>query len=92
MRKNTGTKPKTTEQRRNVDDDEGSKISNRSRAAWVGFRPGEIVSLQDATTRQHIVGAVETKTDDGLIIWIRDDLNDRKAYHFDDCLSARALG
>lgn len=38
-----------------------------------------------------VVGSVETKTSDGLIIWIRDDLNDRRAFHFHDCEAVQLL-
>jgi hypothetical protein len=68
------------------------KVDNESEMAWRSLRPGNVVSLEDATARQHVVGSVDARTDDGLIIWIRDGLNDRKAYHFDDCLSVRLLG
>lgn len=59
---------------------------------WRLLSPGDVVSLEVATTGQQITGSVDARTADGLIIWIRDELNDRKAYHFEDCLSVRLLG
>jgi hypothetical protein len=58
---------------------------------WTGFSPGDVVSFQEARTGQWVVGSVESKTCDGLIIWIRDDLNDRRAFHFHDCESIQLL-
>jgi hypothetical protein len=58
---------------------------------WTGLVPGDVVSLKEARTAQPIVGSVESRTRDGLIIWIRDDLNDRRAFHFHDCESVQLL-
>lgn len=58
---------------------------------WTGLTPGDVVSLKEARTGQSIVGSVESRTRDGLIIWIRDDLNDRRAFHFHDCESVQLL-
>jgi hypothetical protein len=58
---------------------------------WTNFSPGDVVSFQEARTGQWVVGSVESKTRDGLIIWIRDDLNDRRAFHFHDCASIQLL-
>jgi hypothetical protein len=58
---------------------------------WTCLGPGDVVSFREATTGQWIVGSMESKTGDGLIIWIRDDLNDRRAFHFHDCESVQLL-
>jgi hypothetical protein len=58
---------------------------------WTHFSPGEVVSFQETRTGRWVVGSVESKTPDGLIIWIRDDLNDRRAFHFLDCESVQLL-
>jgi hypothetical protein len=58
---------------------------------WTHFSPGDVVSFQEARTGQWVVGSVESKTPDELIIWIRDDLNDRRAFHFHDCESVQQL-
>lgn len=53
---------------------------------WTGLDPGDIVSIRALGNRAY-VGTVEQRTKDGLIIWIRDDLNERKLFHFHDCKS-----
>lgn len=53
---------------------------------WTGLDAGDVVSLRTLGNRQY-VGTVEQRTKDGLIIWIRDDLNERKLFHFRDCQS-----
>ena len=51
---------------------------------WTSLRPGDIVALV-SHTKQKLMGTVETGTEDGLIIWIRTELNERKLLHFHDC-------
>lgn len=57
---------------------------------WTGLSPGDVVSLRGHNT-QECVGAVESRTSDGLIIWIRDDLNERRMFHFRECQSVRVI-
>lgn len=57
---------------------------------WIGLTPGDRVSLRLLGNQDH-VGTVESNTNDGLIIWIRDDLNERKLFHFRDCQPVRLL-
>ena len=57
---------------------------------WTGLAPGDVVSLHGTDTQDH-VGTVETKTSDGLIIWIRTELNERKLFHFRECQSVRVV-
>lgn len=59
-------------------------------AIWTGLAPGDVVSIQGLDTKDHI-GTIESKTSDGLIIWIRDDLNERKLFHFRQCRSVRLI-
>lgn len=53
---------------------------------WTGLNSGDIVSLRTLGNRG-LVGTVEQRTKDGFNIWIRDDLNERKLFHFRDCQS-----
>lgn len=57
---------------------------------WTSLAPGDVVSLQGSDTQDY-VGTVETKTSDGLIIWIRDELNERRLVHFRECQSVRVI-
>ena len=61
-------------------------------SVWTSLRPGDVVSLRWLGT-QDCVGTVESRTSDGLITWIRDDLNERRLFHFHECqaLHARRL-
>jgi hypothetical protein len=53
---------------------------------WTELDSGDVVSVRTLGNRGY-VGTVEEKTKDGLIIWIRDELNERKLIHFRDCVS-----
>jgi hypothetical protein len=57
---------------------------------WPELSPGDVVSFRVHRTGD-CVGLVESKTSDGLIIWIRDDLNERRLLHIHDCQSVRLL-
>jgi hypothetical protein len=57
---------------------------------WTSIMPGDVVALRVAGNQDY-VGIVESSTNDGLIIWIRDDLNERRLFHFRDCQSVRLL-
>lgn len=57
---------------------------------WTGLAPGDIVSLR-ANNAQSYVGMVESKTNDGLVIWMRDEINERRLFHFQDCRSVQML-
>lgn len=57
---------------------------------WTGLEPGDVVSVQ-ALGNRGCVGTVEERTKDGLIIWIRDDLNERRLFHFRDCRSVALI-
>lgn len=57
---------------------------------WTGLSPGDVVSLRGFGT-QDCVGTIESRTSDGLIIWIRDDLNERRLFHFHECQSVRII-
>lgn len=74
-----------------VQEEQQSEVQHHPLLIWTGFSPGDIVSLQEAKTSQYVVGFLATKTRDGLIIWIRDNMNDRKAFHFNDCESVELL-
>lgn len=57
---------------------------------WTGLTPGDIISVLGADTQSH-VRTVETKTSDGLIIWIRDSQNEGKLFHFRECRTLRVI-
>lgn len=55
---------------------------------WTDLSPGDVVAVRTPNAADS-VRTVDTRTDDGLIIWARDDLNDRKMYHFHECQVVR---
>lgn len=57
---------------------------------WTSLKPGNIVSIA-GSDKQKYVGTVETGTGDGLIIWIRTDLNERKMFHFHEVKTVRVI-
>ena len=57
---------------------------------WTSIKPGVVVSLHLPETTDY-VGTVESSTSDGLIIWTRDSLNERRLFHFRDCKSVRLM-
>lgn len=59
-------------------------------SVWTSLAPGDVVSLLFLDSEK-FVGTVESKTDDGLIIWIRDNLNGRKLFHFQECRFIRVI-
>lgn len=60
-------------------------------SVWTSLAPGDVVSLRRTDTQTTHVGTVETKTSDGLVIIIRDELNVRRLFHFRDCQSVRVI-
>lgn len=61
-------------------------MENYVPAIWTNLAVGDSVSLR-GTDIQPYVGTVETKTIDGLVIWVRDSQNERRMFHFHDCYS-----
>lgn len=57
---------------------------------WTGLTPGDVVSLRVHQSGD-FVGTVECVASEGLIIWVRDNLNERRLFHFHDCQSVRLL-
>lgn len=57
---------------------------------WTSLRPGDIVSFA-GSDKQKYVGTVEAGTGDGLIIWIRIDLNERKMFHLHEVNTVRVI-
>jgi uncharacterized protein YijF (DUF1287 family) len=53
---------------------------------WTSIRPGDVVSLRVPGTGDY-VGIVESSTNDGLVIWMRDCLNERRLFHFRGIMS-----
>jgi hypothetical protein len=57
---------------------------------WASLTPGDVIYVRSHGS-QYCVGTVECSTSDGLIIWLRDDLNHRRLFHFHDCQSIRVI-
>lgn len=71
-------------------DNHNEEAEKHPLVSWTSLAPGDVVSLQGTDTKDY-VGTVETKTSDGLMIWIRDELNERKLVHFRECRSVRVI-
>lgn len=72
-------------------EEEGNReVEEHPLSIWTSLAPGDVVSLQGIDARGY-GGVVESKTGDGLIIWIRDELNERRLFHFRDCQSVRVV-
>ena len=63
-------------------------MENYDLEIWTNLGPGDVVSLRGLDIHD-CVGIVESRTTDGHIIWIRDDLNERKLFHFQDIQSVQ---
>lgn len=57
---------------------------------WASLSPGDVVAIRGLGTRNWI-GTVESGTSDGLVIWMKDDLNKRRSFHFRECQSVRVI-
>lgn len=66
------------------------EVVNHPLMTWTRLALGDLVSLQLPGAGEY-VGTVECRTSDGLIIWIRDALNDRRLFHFHDCQSVSLI-
>ncbi|GAA5197280.1 hypothetical protein GCM10023346_31560 [Arthrobacter gyeryongensis] len=73
-----------------IEDQQNEEIAKHPLSIWTTLAPGDVASFHLAMTGE-CVGTVETRTSDGLIIWVRDDLNERRLFHFHDCQSVRLL-
>lgn len=73
-----------------VEEQHHEEVEKHPLVIWTGLSPGDVVSIRGLGI-QDGVGRVESKTSDGLIIWIRDDLNERRLFHFRECQSVRIL-
>jgi hypothetical protein len=73
-----------------LEDQRNDKVEKRALSIWAGLGPGDVVSLRVPEARDY-TGTVECSTNDGLIIWIRDDLHERRLFHFRDCRSFAVL-
>jgi hypothetical protein len=52
---------------------------------WTKITPGDEIFIRGYGV-QEVTGSVECKTNDGLILWLRNNLNERKLIHYRDCL------
>jgi hypothetical protein len=73
-----------------LEEEHHEEVEKHPLLIWTSIRPGDIVSLRMPSTG-HYVGTVESSTNDGLHIWIRDGLNERRLVHFHDCESVRLV-
>ena len=63
-----------------------SEVEPHAFMVWTSLTAGVVVSFHVPGTGDY-VGTVESSTSDGLIIWVRDNLNERRLFHFHDCQS-----
>ena len=73
-----------------TEEQRGREVETRALLMWTSLTAGVVVSLRVSGTGDY-VGTVESSTSDGLIIWVRDDLNERRIFHFHDCQSVRLV-
>jgi hypothetical protein len=78
------------QQRDPADEEHLSEGEKHHLLIWTSLARGDVVSLQ-GNNAQTYGGIIESKTSDGLIIWIRDELNDRKLVHVRDCRSVHVI-
>ena len=69
-----------------VEEQDHEEVEKHPLLIWTSLSPGDVVSLRWLGS-QECVGTVESRTSDGLIIWLRDDLNARRLFHFRECQS-----
>ncbi len=69
------------------EEDDLEEVENHPLLVWASIRLGDVVSLHVQGNREY-AGKVESGTSDGLIIWTRESLNERRLFHFRDCESA----
>ena len=65
------------------------EVTKHPLSIWTSLAPGDVVAF--LALGMECVGTVESKTSDGLIVWLRDDLNERKVFHFRECESVRVV-
>jgi hypothetical protein len=85
-RKSRSTPVLNQQQARFNGDNGEAKAKEHPLSLWIRVAPGDRLVI----TRYglpNVVGLLECRSNDGLIIWIRDELNDRKMIHFRDCRS-----
>lgn len=73
-----------------ADEQQYEEVKKHALSIWTSLSPGDVVSLGGLGIRDY-VGTVESMTSDGLIIWIRNDLNERRAFHFRECQSVHVI-
>lgn len=73
-----------------IEEQQQEEVEKHPLSIWTSLAPGDVVSVRVPKIGD-CIGTVESKTSDGLIIWIRDDLNERRLFHFRDCRSVRLL-
>lgn len=62
------------------------KAKEHPMSLWTRAAPGDMLVITRAGL-PNVAGVIECRTGDGLIMWIRDELNDRQMIHFRDCCS-----
>lgn len=58
-------------------------------SAFEALQPGDLVALHGAGVGSRTT--VEDRTQDGCMIWVRNEFNERKLVHFEDCMRVRVL-
>ena len=72
-----------------LEEQHGEDVENHPLVIWASLSLGDVVSLR--VGNQERAGTVESRTCDGLIIWIRDDLNNCRPFHFRECQSVHVI-
>lgn len=57
--------------------------SPRRRALWLSLQHGDVMTLSRRGVRCHH-GFIDDRTDDGLIVWVTDEVGHRRLFHLED--------
>ena len=82
------TEPQQDDPRLEVQQSED--VQKHPLVVWAGLAPGDVVSIRGLSSRDW-VGTVESRSSDGLVIWIRDVHKVRRSFHFRECQSVRVI-
>lgn len=56
---------------------------------WDSMQPGDLVVLEGADVGS--LARVEDRTQDGIMVWVHNEFNERKLVHFEDCAGVRIV-
>jgi hypothetical protein len=71
-------------ERRRAEDVHSNELKGRHLSIWTSLASGDAVFIRAMEGREFL-GTIESKTNDDMIIWIRDNLNERRLFHFEEC-------